>query len=171
MDAPAHPIGFAIMIRLADRRRTVAATRALPDVIDLLVIAVRAGLTPELAIRKVAPFTGPPIGLDLQAVIDRIDNDGQRFADALDGLISHRGEPLRPVVAALTGAERYGLPLAPALDALAQHARTTRRRQADIAARRLPVVLAFPLVVCILPAFAVLSVAPALIGALRALNP
>jgi tight adherence protein C len=171
VDAAAHPIGSTGMIRLADKRRTLAAVRALPDVIDLLVIGVRAGLTPELAVRKITPFCEPPFAAALRSVVDRIDCDGHRFADALDGLIADVGDPARPVVAALTGAERYGLPLAPALDALAQHARTTRRRQADIAARRLPVLLALPLVGCILPAFAVLSVAPALIGALRALNP
>jgi tight adherence protein C len=171
LDATTHPIGVANVTCWAEGRRQQAVTRALPDTIDLLVIAVRAGLTPELAIRKVAPFSDQIIGQALATVVHRIDERGLRFADALDELIAILGEPVRPAVAALTGAERYGLALEPLLDSLAHHARTTRRRQADIAARRLPVLLAFPLVGCILPAFAVLSVVPALIGALRALHP
>jgi tight adherence protein C len=145
--------------------------RALPDAIDLFVVAIRAGLTPELAVRRLALALAAPVGPGFDAVVARIDDDGQRFADALESLLDTLGETARPLVAAVTSSERYGLPLAPALDSAAQHARAERRRRRETAARQLPVKLAFPLVGCVLPAFAVLTVVPALIGAIRALQP
>jgi tight adherence protein C len=158
------------MVRRKQRRYEVAVVCSLPDAIDLFVVAVRAGLTPELAVRRLATVVADPIGAALRSVAIRVD-DGVRFADALDGLVTELGEPARALVAAVTASERYGLALAPALDAAARHARDERRRRRETAARQLPVKLAFPLVGCVLPAFAVLTVVPALIGALGALKP
>ena len=45
-----------------------------------------------------------------------------------------------------------------------------RRREAEERARRLPVQLLFPLVVCVLPAFGLLAVVPLLAGSLPALS-
>jgi tight adherence protein C len=158
------------MVRRKQRRHDIAVVRSLPDAIDLFVVAIRAGLTPELAVRRLAEVVTEPIGTALRGVASQVDS-GTRFADALDGLVIELGEPARALVAAVTAAERYGLPLAPALDAAARHARDERRRRRETAARQLPVKLAFPLVGCVLPAFAVLTVVPALIGALGALKP
>ena len=63
-----------------------------------------------------------------------------------------------------------GLALAPVLDRLAHDARAARRRQGESAARKLPVRLSFPLVACTLPAFVLLALAPALLGALSTLR-
>ncbi|HSH59547.1 MAG TPA: type II secretion system F family protein, partial [Acidimicrobiales bacterium] len=64
----------------------------------------------------------------------------------------------------------YGAPLAASLDRIADHVRRQRRRRAEEAARKVPVMLLFPLVVCILPAFALLTVAPLIAGALHELR-
>ncbi len=153
---------------LTRRSTSRAVTASLPDAIDLLLVAIHAGLTPELALRRLAPYVDGPIGLATGEVFARI-TAGERFGDALDGLTAHLGEPVRPLVAAIAGSERYGLALAPALDVVATFSREQRRRAAESAARRLPVRLSFPLVLCILPAFAILTVVPAILGALRAL--
>ena len=83
---------------------------------------------------------------------------------------AHAGRPGRDVARAIAGADRDGLPLAPVLDRLAADARTARRRLGEIAARRLPVRLTFPLVTCTLPSFVLLAIAPAVIGALSTLR-
>ncbi|HET9442168.1 MAG TPA: type II secretion system F family protein, partial [Acidimicrobiales bacterium] len=80
------------------------------------------------------------------------------------------GEGARPLVAALVDAERYGAPLAAALDRVADAARLARQRAAEEEARRVPVKLLFPLVACILPAFGLLTVAPLIAGGLRAVR-
>jgi tight adherence protein C len=155
--------------RRAAHRERAAVVAGLPEVADLLVLAVGSGLTPLLALRRLAPLAPPPFAPALAEVVQRVDR-GVRLADALDALPARLGEPVRPVVAALTATERYGTPLSPALDALAHDARQERRRAAEISARQLPVRLSFPLVVCILPAFVLLTIAPLVAGALDSLR-
>ena len=77
---------------------------------------------------------------------------------------------MRPLVAALVASERYGAPLSSGLERLAVDVRRERRHRAEEAARRIPVKLLFPLVGCTLPAFALLTVAPLVAGALRSLR-
>ena len=48
--------------------------------------------------------------------------------------------------------------------------RHERRRQAEEAARTLPIKLCFPLVCCVLPAFVLLTIAPLVAGAVRSLH-
>ncbi len=167
------PIALAALLKrwrpLAKARADKAAvTASLPDATDLLLVAIHAGLTPELALRRLRTYLDGPLRESVEQVFERLEN-GERFGDALDALIDTLGEPARPLVAALTGSERYGLPLGPALDVVAAISRDQRRRAAETAARKLPVRLSFPLVLCILPAFIVLTVIPAIFGALRAL--
>ncbi|MDP9070058.1 MAG: type II secretion system F family protein, partial [Actinomycetota bacterium] len=95
---------------------------------------------------------------------------GRRLADAVEELPARAGEAVRPLVSALVACERYGAPLAPALERIAADVRRRRQRRAEEAARKVPVTLLFPLVLCILPAFALLTVAPLIAGALRELR-
>jgi len=172
------PLAALPFVALAGRRRWIrarqqrrarhAVTTALPDTVDLLVVAIGAGLTPALAIQHLAVLAPPPFAAAFAETRRRVEH-GQRVADALDALTEQLGDPVRPLVAAVTGAERYGAPLAPTLDVLAHEARRERRRQAEEAARTLPVKLCFPLVGCILPAFVLLTIAPLIAGALRSL--
>jgi tight adherence protein C len=155
--------------RAHQRRQALTIRRGLPDVVDLLVVAVRAGLTPVLALPTVERFAPAPFGAALGHVRHRLDR-GVRFADALDALVERLGEPVRPMVQVLAAADRDGAPLAPALDLLARDARQDRRRLAEEAARTLPVRLCFPLACCTLPAFLLLTIAPLVAGALRSLR-
>jgi tight adherence protein C len=80
-------------------------------------------------------------------------------------------DELRAAAAALEAAERWGAPPAEALAARAEALRTRARLDAEAAAGRAAVRLAFPLVLCFLPAFVLLTVVPTVAGALRALAP
>jgi pilus assembly protein TadC len=80
------------------------------------------------------------------------------------------GPAARPLLDALLQHDRYGTPLLPALERVAIEARARRRRRAEEAARRLPVVLLFPLVLTTLPAFVLLTVVPLLAGSLGSLS-
>jgi hypothetical protein len=73
---------------------------------------------------------------------------------------------LAPVTDALLTTERLGAPAGPALTRLAHDVRADLRRRAEARARTLPVKLLFPLVFLVLPAFGLLTVVPALLGAL-----
>jgi tight adherence protein C len=173
MLAPAGAaVAWAIGVwRARSRRRAQAdlVRRGLPEVVDLFVVAIGAGLTVPLALRAVAPVAPAPFGNAIEATLAEVDM-GLRTADALESFPSRLGEAVRPLSAALMASERYGVPLAASLERLADDVRRERRRHAEAEARRVPVKLLFPLVFCSLPALALLSVAPLIAGALRALR-
>lgn len=151
-------------------RRHLAALEAdVPEVVDLLAMAVGAGLTVPQALQAVARRARGPLATVLGSVLTEAAR-GRRLADAIDDLPARAGEPTRPVAAALAACERYGAPVRETLDRLAVEARERQRRRAETAARRVPVLLLFPLVTCILPAFALLAVAPLLADAVTALR-
>jgi tight adherence protein C len=155
--------------RRARRARGDAIVRALPEVVDLMHLAVGAGLTVPLAIEAVARRARGPLADELAIVIDEVAL-GRRLGDALSDVPGRAGEPVRPLVAALIASDRYGAPLADALARLATEVRADRRRRAEEAARRIPVKLLFPLVCCVLPAFGLLTLAPLIAGAVAALR-
>ncbi len=158
-----------VAVRRRHRRRLAAVAADLPDVVDLLVLAVGAGLTVRLAVAAVARRSPGPLGAELARAGQEADL-GRRLADALDDIPGRAGEATRPLVAALIASERYGAPLGAGLDRLAQEVRADRRRRAEEAARKVPVKLLFPLVSCTLPAFGLLTVAPLIASAVRSLR-
>jgi len=153
----------------AERRRLAAVAADLPDVVDLLVLAVGAGLTVGLAVAHVARRGSGPLAAELRRVTGEVAL-GRRLADALDDLPARAGEAVRPLVGALVASERYGAPLVTSLERLADEVRRDRRRRAEEAAGKVPVKLLFPLVTCTLPAFGLLTVAPLVASAVRSLR-
>ena len=155
---------------MSGRRRLVAERAiALPDAIELIVVAVRAGRSPTDAVRAAAPLSAAVLDEAFDAFDHRVHR-GASFADGLAAFGDAIGTNARPLVDAMSTADRYGLPLAPVLDRLVDEARAERRRYAARAARRLPVALSFPLVACSLPAFVLLAIVPAVLGAIAALG-
>lgn len=165
--------GTALFVRKlrpirADRRRRAEIERALPDAVDLLVLSVRAGLTPLQAVCELAG-SDDVVGSAFAEVVHRTER-GQPFADALAALPDRLGDPAGPVADTIATSERHGLALGPALDQLTAEARASRRRLDQAEARKLPVRLSFPLVTCTLPSFVLLAIAPAVIAALSSLG-
>lgn len=151
------------------RSRRRAVDRSAADAIDLLVLVVRAGLTPHQAVRVLASRGPDACREGFVRVVRRVDH-GAALADALSALTDELGPRFASVADTLASAERRGTPLSSALDQLAADARRHRRAAADAAARALPVRLAFPLVCCVLPAFVLVAIAPAVLAALSSLG-
>lgn len=155
-------------IRQARRRRNVIE-RDLPTVMDLLVLSVRAGLSPRQAVVELSSSTPGPVGEALGRVVHRVER-GEPFTDALDALAVDLGPPAVGLVDVIVTSGRNGLPLGPMLDQLSIEVRAARRRYDQAEARKLPVRLSFPLVVCTLPSFVLLAIVPAMIAALSSLG-
>ena len=165
---------FVTVLPALRRHRHVQRARhevraAMPDAIELFVICVHAGRSPPQAIAELAR-SAPAVLRDAFATVELQLHRGYTLADALAALPMAVGPPGRELAAAVATADRDGLPLAPVLDRLAAEARAERRRAGEAAARRLPVRLSFPLVVCTLPSFVLLAIAPAVLGALSTLR-
>jgi len=153
--------------RVVARRRAIAA--ALPDSIEFLVLIVHAGLSPTQAVVEAAQRAPVATRPGFGATAHRLQR-GQRLGEALTALLDELGPAARPIADGIAAAERYGLPLAPLLDRLSEQAHAARRRLAEAEARRLPVRLSFPLVVCTLPSFALLAIVPAVMGTISSLR-
>jgi Flp pilus assembly protein TadB len=153
----------------ASRAQEAAIRDQLPEVVDLLALGVGAGLTMPDAVGVVADRAPGPLG-DSLATVGREVNRGAPVADALERARQRCGSQSSGLFAALVASDRHGSPLAPALDRLGHQARLDRRRAAEERARHVPVKLLFPLVVCVLPAFGLLTVVPLLVNSLGTLR-
>jgi tight adherence protein C len=153
----------------AARRRRADIERALPEAIDLLVLSVRAGLTPFQAVCDLARSGESAISDAFGEVVRRTER-GQPFADALAALPDRLGAPAGAVADVIATTDRHGLALGPALDLLTNETRAARQRLDLADSRKLPIRLSFPLVTCTLPSFVLLAIAPAVIAALSSLG-
>ena len=151
--------------RRAERRHDARLQRELPVVVELVGVAVSAGCTPFHAVEHATRFGPSHTAAALRGVMQACAR-GQSFDDALRDL-GASAATLRPLTDALRTSARLGTPAAPALGRLAAEVRADVRRRAEARARTVPVRLCFPLVVCVLPAFALLTVVPAVLSGLH----
>jgi tight adherence protein C len=148
------------------RRRARAMEAELPDILDLLRVAVDAGLSPARALGEVGRRRHGPLAAELRGAAARIAL-GEPRASVLARLERRcPADGIAPLVAALLRAERHGAPLGPALaalaaDARARHAQRLRERAAR-AAPKIQLVVAVLLVPAVM-----LLVGAALVSALR----
>ena len=154
-------------LRRRARLRAAAMATELPDVLDLLRVAVEAGLPVGRAIGEVGRRHRGLLAAELRFAAGVVELGTPRSA-ALAML--HRRAPLPTVdavIAAVERAERYGAPLSPALSAIATQARAEAARElAERAARAAPMI---QLAVALLLVPAVLLLVAA--GAVAALLP
>ncbi|HCB34311.1 MAG TPA: hypothetical protein DEP66_06195 [Acidimicrobiaceae bacterium] len=133
-------------------------------VVDIVMVAVSSGLSILAALRLAARSGPPEIGARLGALLA----DGSRpLADALDEFGRSCGPRAGSFVDVLASSIRYGIPVAPALERIQRELREETRRRLDTRIRRLPVLMLFPLVFCVLPALGLVGVVPVLVAAFR----
>lgn len=137
---------------------------ALALLLDALVLSLEAGMSLELALGRIAGAGGPAAPLAAGMVADLSLGRGHRAALARFG---ERGDDARRVAGMILVAHRLGAPLAQALAVQADSLRLERRRRAEARARRLPVLILFPLTLCVLPALLLLFLGPPLLSFLR----
>jgi tight adherence protein C len=164
-------VGGRVVVRrrAAARSRHRAVVDELPEVVDLLSLAVSAGLTVPLAVEVVADRGSGDVARQL-GIAHESSGRGTSLADSLERCPAVLGDEVRGLVRVLVGSLRDGSALGPALERLGEEVRLDRRRSAEERARRLPVQLLFPLVVCVLPAFGLLTVVPLLAGSLSGIE-
>jgi tight adherence protein C len=149
------------------RQRDEEIRAALPDVLDLLSACALAGMGIDRALRTVTPDVHGSLGDALRQTLRGLDAGMTRPA-AYRVLTERAPVPeVRSLVRALERTERYGSSVVVTLEAQAREIRAKRRAAVEEAARAAPIKMLFPLVVCFLPAFILLTVAPVVLTALR----
>lgn len=150
--------------RRADRERDEALRALIPQVCELMAVCLEAGRPPRVAVRLVAGVVPAPADAILTEVLRRIDL-GVDEAQAWAALKQAPG--YGDIGRDLARSVRSGIGLA---DLLRQHAREARDRNSAAAiarARTAGVRSVVPLMVCFLPAFMLIGIAP-LFGAFAA---
>ncbi|HLI62557.1 MAG TPA: type II secretion system F family protein [Terriglobales bacterium] len=154
-------------------RRKDKINKALPDVLDLMVICMEAGLGIDQATLRIAqeienvyPELSEELfitGYEQRAGKPRLDA-WRSMSDRVDL------DTVRQFVAMLVQTERLGTPIAHALGQFADSLRTKRLMLAEEAAAKTTVKLIFPLAIFIFPALFVVLLGPGIITVLKALE-
>lgn len=165
-------LGIALVLEIAGAFwlwRIVRATAPPADLatfLDAVVVGLEAGLTFERSLAALVE-RAPRFGRlsDARRLLADLAL-GRPLPAALRGF--GRGDDEARVAALVVAATRFGAPLAELLVAQADALRTAERRRAEAEARRLPVLMLFPLSLTILPALLVVFLGPPLLSLLSA---
>jgi tight adherence protein C len=175
-------IGFAasgyylpnVYLRWRIENRQLEIFETFPDAIDLMTVAVEAGLGLDAAIARVGEEMGLKspvleeelrlVGLELRA--------GASRDQALRNLALRTGvDEVNLFVAMLIQSDRFGTSMADSLRVHSDSLRTKRRLRAEEAAAKIPLKLLFPLIMCIFPSLMIVLMGPAVISIYRVFFP
>lgn len=145
-------------------RRQQEIRRQLPDALDLLTLSVEAGLGFDAAVAQVATTMPGALSREFARLLQEMQM-GQRRADALRALgVRTTVTELRTITTALMQAGELGIPIANVLREQAKQMRIRRRQAAEETARKLPVKVLFPLILCLFPALFIVIIGPGIIN-------
>lgn len=148
--------------------RQKAIRRALPDMLDMLMVSVEAGLGFDAALKKVVASTRGPLSEEFAVVLQEIQG-GLPRREALQHLTTRTGAAqLNAFIMAIVQADVFGVSVAQVLRTQAQEMRVRRRQYAEEAAQKAPAKMVFPLILCVLPATLIVVGGPAVIAIMRA---
>jgi tight adherence protein C len=156
------------------KNRLTTLRLALPDALDLMVIAVEAGLGLDQALQYVSTeLRHAHKELTEEFLLTNLEiRAGKRRADALKNLGERAGEPeLRRLTAILIQNDRFGTSIAESLRQHSDHLRVRRRQEAEERAAKVGVKLVFPIFFFILPAMMLVCAGPGVLGVVKYLLP
>jgi tight adherence protein C len=151
-----------ILNRLVTRRR-LRLERGMPDALDLLVICAESGLSLNQSIEEISRQLRPSnkdVADEFAATSAemRISPD---FEKALDNMVERTGlAHLGGLVATLKQSIKFGTPLAESLRTIAGEMRIERQSRVEARVARLPVLLAIPMMLFILPCLLMIIATP-----------
>jgi tight adherence protein C len=152
-----------VFLLMKVRQKKIVAS--LPSMLDLMVLCVEAGLGIDATIKRIAErgAVSNPLYLEMRL----LSNDilfGMSHERAHDELFLRTGlAELKSVSSALNQCTKRGLSIAKILKAQSDFWRNSLARQAEKRANKLPVLMAFPIWLLIMPAVLIVLVSPAIL--------
>ena len=148
------------------KKRQGRISRGLPDVLDLLVICIEAGLSLDQATVRASEelkLAQPELCDELTVVVLE-QRAGRPRTDSWKHLAERTGEEnCRNLVSMLVQAEQFGTSIAKTLRIHSDTLRTKRMQEVEEAASKTTIKLLFPLVLFIFPALFLVVLGPAVI--------
>jgi tight adherence protein C len=142
----------------------------MPELIDLLVVTVEAGLGLGASIQLASTRLGGPLGDELR-IATHEQSMGLPLLGALENMNNRVPTPaMRSFVRAMVQGERLGISVGQILRSLAIEMRKRRRAAAEEKAQKAPIKILFPLVFLIFPAMFLVLLGPALFSIFDALK-
>jgi tight adherence protein C len=164
-------IGFMlpdVFIAGKGKKRQAEIRQALPETLDLLAIAVGAGMGLEAAIELVIQRLPGALGQEFHRILQELSLGVSR-REAFGNLRTRTEvEELSTFALILTQADALGTPLSVVLKSQAAEMRMLRRQRAREAGAKTPVALLFPLLLGIFPALMLIVMGPAIISIMKA---
>lgn len=141
----------------------------IPDALDMVLVGVEAGLSLPAAMQHIVDEfadTHPIVSEQFQIVVLEFQA-GKSRADALRGMATRMNLPeTRTLASMIVQSEALGTSLAQTLRVMADELRGQRMLDAEKRASELPVMMSFPLVLCIFPALMSVALVPAMLQTL-----
>jgi tight adherence protein C len=157
-------IGYRAPLIIVDRRarsRLEQIDYDLPELIDILVVTVEAGLGFSGSIRTASERISGPLGDELRLALQE-QNMGLTTEESLRHMLARADTPsVRSFVRAVTQGETLGVSIGEIMRSLAGEMRKRRRAYAEERAQKAPIKILFPLVFLIFPAMFVILLGPA----------
>jgi len=164
---------FWLSQRIRERQRLIR--NALPDVLDLLVVCVEAGMGLDAAVAKVTDPDIMGVATPLHKEMRRMHLEfraGRPRTEAMHALGERTGvDEVRKIVAAFVQTERLGTSLANTLRVHAETSRVMRRLRAEKQAHLAPLKMLFPIVFFLFPAFLMVMALPPLLKIKQVFSP
>jgi tight adherence protein C len=158
-------LGWKAPLIVIDRRARVrleAIDYELPELIDILVVTVEAGLGFSGSIRTASERITGPLGDELRLALQE-QNMGLTTEESLRHMLDRADTPsMRSFVRAVTQGETLGVSIGDILRSLALEMRKRRRAAAEERAQKAPIKILFPLVFLIFPAMFIVLLGPAI---------
>ncbi len=155
-----------IIVKNIRQKRQSSIMMAFPDALDLMLICVEAGMSIEVAFKKVATEIGGQ-SIELAEELSLTTAELSYLQDRRVGYenlalrTGHQG--VKAVCTSLIQSERYGTPVGQALRVMADENRQMRMQLAEKKAAALPAKLTVPMIVFFLPVLFIVILGPAYI--------
>ena len=158
------------LLNSAIRKRQKAIDKQLPEVLDLLSVSVRAGLSFDGALRKITDRMRGPLIEEFKRMQQDVRMGAPR-ARALQAVAKRCDvEDLYLFITAVIQAERLGTSMGRTLNTQADNMRERRRQKAKAEALKAPVKIVFPLVIFIFPPIFVIVLLPSVLSLIHNLT-
>ena len=159
-------LGWILPATIVDRRarhRRDQVERSLPDLIDLLVVTLEAGLSFPQSLRLAATKIKEPLSSEIRLTLQE-QNMGLTLVEGLENLLARVNTPgVRMFARSIAQGETMGVSTGQIMRNLAVEMRKRQRAYAEERAQKAPIKILFPILFLIMPSLFIVIMFPVIL--------